>query len=273
MDDVLTNLHSICGSAQKGAPGIRGFSVLIDEIALEERLRYSVAEDAILGVCREHAGICETWSLTGRPVSHLQDLKALLDAGEGHRAKEATMVALAPFGGSNYGPMVVLISGTCKTELVEDQKALISLVLEAWAMSPCGEQALGPVWSIATDGDSRRRQAIHSLCTVRSLASVSPIYLQLYNLPLLNLSCGRGDITHNGDFKHEEKRFASALRSDTGLFVNGAHISLLFIKHQLRIASSISNDQLDSLFNNSDRQNIPKAHTLLKGIYDVTMDR
>ncbi|KAG9076326.1 hypothetical protein FRC06_009566 [Ceratobasidium sp. 370] len=169
--------------------------------------------------------------------------------------------------------MVVLISGTCKTESVEDQKALIMLVLEAWAKSSCGEQALGPVWSIATDGDSHRRQAIHAFCVTRTLPTISPIYPQLCNLPLFNVVCGMGDITHDGDFKHEEKRFASALRSESGIFINGTHTSPLFIKHQLRIATSIADDQLDSLFNNSDRQNVPKAHTPLKGIYDACQER
>ncbi|KAG9075570.1 hypothetical protein FRC06_010019, partial [Ceratobasidium sp. 370] len=169
--------------------------------------------------------------------------------------------------------MVVLISGTCKTEPVEDQKALISLVLEAWATSTYGESALGSVWSIATDGDARRRQAIHALCMVKTLSSISPIYPQLSNLPLFNLSCGMGDITHDGDFKHEEKRFASALRSNTGVFVNGTHISPSFIKSQLRAATSITDGCLDSLFKISDRQNVPKANSLLKGIYDACQER
>lgn len=206
MDEVLANVQSICGPAQAATPGIRGFSVMIDEIALEERLRYSTAEDAILGICREHASVCETRNMTGRPISHLMELKTLLDSGECHRAKEATLVALAPFGPTNYGPMVVLISGTCKTESVDDQGALLSLVIDAWKQSPYGESALGSVWSIATDGDARRRQAIHRLCMSHMLSPASPIHQELCNLALLNLYCGEGDITHDGDFKHEEKR-------------------------------------------------------------------
>jgi hypothetical protein len=206
MDEVLANIQSICGPAQAAKPGIRGFSVMIDEIALEERLRYSAAKDAILGICREHVSMCETQNMTGRPISHLMEIKKLLDSGEWHRAKEATLVALAPFGHSNYGPMVVLISGTCKTEAVEEQKALISLVIDTWKRSSYGESALGPIWSIATDGDARRRQAIHRLCMVHRLSPASPIYQGLCKLMLLNLSCGEGDITHDGDFKHEEKR-------------------------------------------------------------------
>ncbi|KAG8709531.1 hypothetical protein FRC09_000625, partial [Ceratobasidium sp. 395] len=205
MDEVLANILSICGPAFIAELGIRGFSILIDELTLEERLRYSIFLDAILGLCREHAGVCNVQNMTGRPISDFYHIKDLLDAGECHRAKEATLIALAPFGRTNYGPMVILVSGTCKTETVGVQQALIKLVSDAWAKSPHGESALGPVWSIATDGDARRRLAIHDLAMIRRLRPSSPIYPQLCNLPLLNLMCGDGDITHDGDFKHEEK--------------------------------------------------------------------
>ncbi|KAG8727096.1 hypothetical protein FRC10_006452, partial [Ceratobasidium sp. 414] len=112
--EVTHNIKSICG--RSAISYTRGHTMMIDEIALQEHLKYSHGEDAIFGICREHTRICNTTRMTGRPLSHLLDIKAHLDAGECHRAKEATMVALAPFGQSNYTPMVVLISGTCKTE-------------------------------------------------------------------------------------------------------------------------------------------------------------
>jgi hypothetical protein len=73
MDKVLANIQSICGPAQAAKSGIQGFSVMIDEITLEECLRYSTAEDAILGICREHASVCGTLtqSMMGRPIIHL----------------------------------------------------------------------------------------------------------------------------------------------------------------------------------------------------------
>lgn len=38
-------------------PVKRGFSLLIDEIALEERPQYSSTQDALIGFCREHSGL------------------------------------------------------------------------------------------------------------------------------------------------------------------------------------------------------------------------
>lgn len=53
------------------------------------------------------------------------------------------------------------------------------------------------------------------------------------------------------------------------MFVNGTHISPTLIKNLLRLVPTIAPGRLDSLFDNSDRQNVPKAHTLLKGISDA----
>ncbi|CUA75348.1 hypothetical protein RSOLAG22IIIB_05853 [Rhizoctonia solani] len=269
-NEVLKNIESICGHAQAMNLAIRGFNMLIDEIALEERIRYSLAEDILLGFCRECTTPCQLRNMTGRPISDLYALKKLLDSGKCHRAKEATVIAVAPFGPNHYTPLVFVISGTCKTENVDRQLALIKLAYNAYKMSPHGATALGPIWSLDSDGDAARRLALFRLCTSRMLSPPSELYLEIGSLELMNLACGDDEITHNGDFKHEEKRFASALRSGTGVYVNGMHISPAFIKQLLRLDPAISSSRLDALFDNSDRQNVPKAHALLKGIYDVS---
>ncbi|KAG8687113.1 hypothetical protein FRC11_007774, partial [Ceratobasidium sp. 423] len=271
-DEVLANIESMCGRAKPAlpSPGIRGCSILIDEIALEERVRYSTAEDALIGFCRECISKPHLQNITGRPVEHLFALKKLLDAGKCHRAKEATVVAIAPFGPSHYAPMVIIMSGTCKTETVDSQLQLLKLAYKGYKNSPHGAAALGPIWSFATDGDARRRLALYRLCMTRQLSPPSELYSELSQLEFMNLACGEDDITHDGDFKHEEKRFASALRSGTGIYVNGMHISPGYIKQMLRSIPTISPSRLDSLFDNSDRQSVPKAHTLLKGIYDAS---
>ncbi|KAG8695139.1 hypothetical protein FRC08_008010 [Ceratobasidium sp. 394] len=268
LPEILHNIKSVCGRFPVSYT--RGYTVMIDELAAQERLRFSYAEDAIVGVCREHAHVCDLTKMTGRPLSHFEDIKAHLDAGDCHRAKEATVVALAPFGQENYTPMVVLISGTCKTETVDDQKMLIDLVVHAWKQSEHGESAHGPIWSVATDGDPRRRQVAHRSYMSTKLPMYSPLYLKLCDLDLLNLYCGENTITHDGDYKHEEKRFASALRSGAGVFINGTHITPAIIKRHLRLVPDLAGDRLDALFDNLDRQNVPKAHTLLKGIYDAS---
>ncbi|KAG8697056.1 hypothetical protein FRC08_006762 [Ceratobasidium sp. 394] len=270
LEELLANIKSVCAHSRATTSVSRGFSLLIDEIATEERMTYSVAEDAILGLCREHASVFDTQNMTGRPISCLYDLKKLLDSGACHRAKEATVVSVAPFSKEDYSPKVILVSGTCKTESVQDQRSLIVLAIRAWNESPHGRSALGKLWSIATDGDPRRRQASHSICMVKPLPPTSPICNELCHLDLLNLMCGEDEITHDGDFKHEEKRLALALCSGDGVFVKRTHLSPMVIKQYLQHLPDMTPSRLDSLFNTSDRQDVPKAHALLKAIYDAS---
>ncbi|CUA70771.1 Ubiquitin carboxyl-terminal hydrolase 34 [Rhizoctonia solani] len=268
--EVLANIKTVCGHAQAMKPSTRGFSLLIDEIALEERVRYSLADDTLVGFCRECTPPGRLRSMTGRPVSDLYDLKKSLDSGECHRAKEATVMAIAPFSADHYTPMVIVVSGTCKTETVDRQLALLKLGYNAYKKSPHGALALGPIWSIETDGDAGQRLALFRLCTSYVVPPLSELYLELHPLELMNLECGEDQITHDGDFKHEEKRLASALRSKNGMVINGTHLSHAHVKQLLRLDSAISCDRLDALFDNSDRQSVPKAHTLLKGIYNIS---
>ena len=209
--EVLANIKTVCGHAQATKPPIRGFSLLIDEIALEERVRYSLAEDTLIGICRKCTTPGQLQNMTGRPVSDLYDLKQMLDSGECHRAKEASVIAVAPFGPDHYTPMAIALSGTCKTETVDRQLALIRLAYKAYTDSPHGAVALGPIWSIETDGDAGRRLVLFRLCTSHVLSPPSELYLLLHSLELMNLACGEDEITHDGDFKHEEKRKSISL--------------------------------------------------------------
>ncbi|KAF8604515.1 hypothetical protein BDV93DRAFT_440423, partial [Ceratobasidium sp. AG-I] len=202
---VSANIES---NFKKPASRMRaGLSFMIDELALEPRLRYSIQQDAVVGLCREHAHRVSLDQMSTRdaPVEALLEAKSLLDKGECHRAKEATMVAIARFGQSDYNASVILASGTCKTEKAPEQARLIELVLKCWRDSPYGEALHGEIWSACTDGDAGRRLAMFQQCMSTKLSSTSYLYLLIGHLPLLNLYCGPTQITHDGDYKHEEK--------------------------------------------------------------------
>lgn len=53
------------------------------------------------------------------------------------------------------------------------------------------------------------------------------------------------------------------------MFVNGVHITPAIIKQHFGQVPDLES-RIESLFDNSDRQNVPKAHALLKGIYDAS---
>ncbi|KAG8711009.1 hypothetical protein FRC08_016445 [Ceratobasidium sp. 394] len=272
--ELTENIKSFFGQVKDDSTQLSctGVSVMIDELAMEPRPRYDTHQDTVIGLCREHAALVDLRDLTTKsdPIDALLRTKSLLDSGQCHRATEATMVAIARFGESNYNAAVILASGTCKTETAAAQAHLIGLVFDSWRTSPYGEAQNGPIWSVSTDGDPRRRVATFELCMSSGLDPASRLYSLLGNLSLLNLQCGATQITHDGDYKHEEKRLASALRSRAGIFVNGAHISPKMIVRYLRQLKHLSEQRIHSFFNSSDHQNVPKANAFLSAIVQAS---
>ncbi|KDN33727.1 hypothetical protein RSAG8_13186, partial [Rhizoctonia solani AG-8 WAC10335] len=247
-------------------------SLMIDEIAVESRLRYDIQQDAIVGACHEHVRTESVEGLSDQknPVDVLLDIQAKLNSREFHRAAEATMVSLARFGDSDYNPVIILASGTCKSEKAIDQLRWIELIFQSWKESPFGEALHGPIWSVTTDGNAKRRLALFQLCMKIKLSPTSDLYHLIGHLPLLNLFCGPSLITHDGDYKHLEKRLASALRSRSGILVNGAHITPKMLLKYLRPLCDLSESRLLSFFDGTDPQNVPKANSLLNNLYTAS---
>ncbi|QRV87004.1 hypothetical protein RhiJN_15022 [Ceratobasidium sp. AG-Ba] len=275
-EEVLKNIKTFFAPNASGgslAPPLRaGVTLLIDELAVEDRPHYSVHQDAITGICREHADVGALAQLSTRSdaLKALLDTQTALDSGQCHRAFEATMAAIARFGRTDYNATVILASGTCKTETVDDQKRWIELLLECWEKSPYGEVLHGLIWSICTDGDPKRRRALFMLCMTSRVSESSGLFCLIGHLPLLNLCCGPKEIIHDGDYKHEEKRLASALRSHSGLLVNGAHITPRMLVRYLRSLEELPESRILSLFNGTDPQNVPKASALLSYLYQAS---
>ncbi|KAG9082984.1 hypothetical protein FRC06_004747, partial [Ceratobasidium sp. 370] len=271
LEEVSANISVFFGS-DATSPDFwpqSGLSLMLDEMAIEPRLRYGTQQDAIVGVCREHADPMHLTNLSASsaPVDTLLAIKTCLDSGQCHRAAEATMAAVARFGKSNYNATVILASSTCKREKAPEQARLIELLLESWRRSPDGERIHGPIWSACTDGDPGRRLAMFKNCMSTHLAPTSKLFSLLGNLPLLNLYCGPTEITHDGDYKHEEKRLASALRSHSGILINGAHISPKMLVRYLRCLDDLPEQRIIAFFDGSDPQNVPKANALLTQLH------
>ncbi|KDN35862.1 hypothetical protein RSAG8_11224, partial [Rhizoctonia solani AG-8 WAC10335] len=273
--EILANIESFFGP---NAPGYGsrntcvGLSLMIDEIAIEPRLRYSIQQDTVLGFSREdsHLTHLNEMSTCSNPVDALLEAKALLDSGKCHRATEASMVAIARFGSSDYNPAILAASGTCKTEKWPDQARWIGRALHSWEISPYGEVMYGPIWSVNSDGDAARRLALFQLCMSSKLSPDTELFRLIGHLPLFNLYCGPTQITHDGDYKHIEKRLASALRSRSGILVNGAHITPKMLVKNLRCLKDLTETQILSFFDGRDPQNVPKANTLLMNLYKAS---
>ncbi|QRV96779.1 hypothetical protein RhiJN_24797 [Ceratobasidium sp. AG-Ba] len=144
-EEVSKNIETLFApntSSDSLAPTLRGgVTLLIDELAVEGRPHYSVHQDAIIGICREHADVDALAQLSTRSdaLKALLDTQTALDSGQCHRAFEVTVAAIVRFGRTDYNATVILASGTCKTDAVDDQKRWIVFLLEYWEKSPYGE--------------------------------------------------------------------------------------------------------------------------------------
>ncbi|KAG8781543.1 hypothetical protein FRC12_021783 [Ceratobasidium sp. 428] len=269
--EITTNIESFFGhNTKRPSPRSRvGHSLLMDELAAQPRLRYSRKLDLIVGFGRHFDHLIDMKDLSTRPdaLEVLLKLKALLDSGVIQRATEVTMAAITRFGQTEYNPAVILASGTCKTEKAPEQARLIQLILDSWQDSPHGAALNGDIWSICTDGDATRRRALFQLCMISKLAPESDLFRLLGHLPLLNLCCSPAQVTHDGDYKHEEKRLASVMRSRSGMLVNGAHITTKMLVKYLRYLGDLPESRILSFFDGKDPQNVPKANALLTNLH------
>ncbi|KAG2123473.1 hypothetical protein DEU56DRAFT_717092, partial [Suillus clintonianus] len=245
-------------------------TIFADEIKVEERLRWDSAENKIIGVCREHG---HSVSLDFVSIAEADAvLAALIDVTvpeerRVHLSSEATVIAariLSPDSTRNIGrPFVV--SGTCKREDVAGQHRLLSGALAAFnqvVAIPRNKR----VYSISSDGDSRRRQALARLTMSKELPTLSPIFERLSVLPLMNLRCGLDDVTGDFDAKHNFKRYRNSLLRKKGVTVRGAVITAAILKHHLSSLPKLTERRINALLYPNDKQDVPLAFSLLTAI-------
>ncbi|KAH9016244.1 hypothetical protein EDB84DRAFT_1567344 [Lactarius hengduanensis] len=150
--------------------GACGYVLMIDEIKVEERMRWDPSTDKILGLCREHT------EHVGLDFCSMSDAKALVHGilrGELHHASEATVFSIGVLSGNRHtwGSRPFIIAGTCKREDADRHARLISTVVEAY-------------------GESRRGSALTTLTQKRLLDPNSELHVLLGKLRLLNLLSG-----------------------------------------------------------------------------------
>lgn len=192
--------HFFCEEQQPNTSTC-GHSLLIDGVALEEKCRYLRSTDTILGTCREHGSALD---LRLRSQEILIDVEDALhgEKPRAHYASEATVVTVAPFRNSSYSAIPIALSGSCKAETGEDMAQWLRECIRAWGENEDGEKRRGPLWSVATDGESTMRLRWFQVCMSQELAPSNPLYPVLRSLPGLNLFTGPNDVTMTCDPKH-----------------------------------------------------------------------
>lgn len=117
-----------------------------------------------------------------------------------------------------YSTRPILISGSCKCETGFQHATLINTGYLA------SHKSRLQMILIASDGESRRGEALVQMTFKCQLNPTSPIYDMLYPLPLMNLEVGEDDLTADKDYKHVFKRLRNLMLRDKGFHVHEVHI-------------------------------------------------
>ncbi|KAF8872535.1 hypothetical protein BD779DRAFT_1679648 [Infundibulicybe gibba] len=268
--DINANLNTLmCEGARKppANPAI-GQVFLIDGTTLESVCRFDLKQNCVIGLCREHShGV----KISIDEIGDVKNIGEALESGVCHRGKDGTVAALAPVTSNDetYFPVPLIISASCKSETGEDLAKWIETFLETYRENPNGEKRHGPIQTIATDGESSFRKLRFVLGLSEDLNKTSDLGRILYALPGLNCNTGRHGILGTCDPKHIVKRFATMLRSPTGIQVDDTFITNNMIFEALTHLPELSNEQAHLLLNPSDKQNVPKAVNLLQSLFDL----
>ena len=111
------------------------WTLMADNVAVEERWRYAQHNNCIYGGCREHTP-------GGKPLFYngaqdVLNLKELVSSGTMHLAKEALFAALAPNAKASYFCRPVAAQGSCKKDERWEQHALVLKARRCSTACPC----------------------------------------------------------------------------------------------------------------------------------------
>src|ERR1700683_986735 len=100
----------------------------------------------------------------------------------------ATVVSIAPYAQKDYyTPTPIVASPSDKTEKAPDLAKWMQIVLDTWKAHEFGEKVNGPIWALASDGDSTYCAAKHIIYMVKKVDKDSPLGKIL--LSLFGLNC------------------------------------------------------------------------------------
>lgn len=181
---------------------LAGNVLMCDGVAIDEKCRYDPESGCAIGTCREHPPpIFPPRIISFKDVEQLE--KALHTDKTSCYGKEATVVVIAPASGKDkLGGVPLAVSSSCKSESGSQFASWLREVINAWHTNPCGERIHGPIWTIATDGESSLRVGKYLLCMSEDLDRDSPLGKLLYPLRGLNCRVGSGNIVATCDPKH-----------------------------------------------------------------------
>ena len=183
---------------------------------------------------------------------------------------EATVIAIAPYAQDDYyTPVPIVASSSDKTEKAPELAKWMQTVLDGWRDHEFGEKVNGPIWALASDGDSTYRAAKHIICMVKKVDQNSPLGKILSSLFGLNCWTSAEGATSTCDPKHIFKCFATLLWSIAGLMLDDHHVNSQDIIEHLCKLPNMTQEKAYQLLDPTDKQNVPKAVTLLQSLLQL----
>lgn len=182
-----------------------GNIAMFDGIALETKCRFCPKRDQILGLCHEHSSNVnikvDSMESVDKVWTALFDLKD--EDTKVCFGSDATVVGIAPYGWvDHYSPVPIVASPSDKTEKGAALADWMKTMLDVWKKHDLGEKANGPIWALASDGDSTYRLAKHLICMAKELDESSPLGNLLSKLLGFNCWTSEDGVTPTCDPKH-----------------------------------------------------------------------
>ncbi|KAJ7702667.1 hypothetical protein B0H17DRAFT_1194559 [Mycena rosella] len=270
ISDILENIEILFGDVDPGDCGRVCITLSQDEIAGDGRLCYLDETDEIGGLCEHAMTKLKTFKM-GEDLTSVEAAVKAIRAGDIHVGKEFSVAAFSRHAPTDYGAKPVLLMPTCKKGSTQSSAEILQKLIHAWKLSPFGEAKHGPLKSIASDGDGRRRAALYLICMHRQVGRDDPLYEFLSDLAGLNLYTGVDGLTMDFDYKHLFKRLCTLLCSKEGMLVNGVVINKALLGQWLEKLTGYdwSDESIHALLNPKDPQDVPRAVKLLCLIADL----
>lgn len=256
---------------QSGASAKRLWVLMIDDTALEERVRVHPLFKWLLGIC-QHAPphIIETFADIEQAKDLLVDHGVVIDPldcfclpsrpctceGSGHMSREATVIALAPIAKDNNQPRVVSVTGTCKKDWNANKASeQITDVISHYYDDDRGFVEQGPISNVSSDGAS---QFVKAMSDYEDHECTGWLLVLLLPLLLFDLMVGLHDIIFNCDVKHAFKRFRTRIKGNKGIKIRNHTFVGKNDWTPFLLASGTLQSEINNMFDVLDEQNVPQ---------------
>ena len=217
-EEMRQNITSFLDPSVKPPPPSASFSkipgniLMFDGVALESKCRYCPRRDCVIGLCREHSKNVNPRVTSFADIGKMRT--ALFDEEDNDKkvcfGSDATVVAMASYARSDhYRPVPLIVSPSDKTEKGESLAIWIQTLIDEYNIHIYGKSMHGPIFSIASDGDSSFRKARQILCMKNEIDPSSELGKIVCPLLGMNTWTSLEGITGTCDPKHVFKSTSS----------------------------------------------------------------